>query len=60
MHKAWLYRILESIADEAFLPSIKVLSEDLNYLLPATKFQLMRKVLKREVLTLIRDEITRL
>ena len=38
----------------------KVLSEDLNYLLPTTKFQLMRKVLKREVLTLIRSEISRL
>lgn len=38
----------------------KILSEDLNYLLPATEFQLMRKVLKREVLTLIRDEMSRL
>ena len=38
----------------------KVLSEDLNYLLPVAKFQLMRKVLKREVATLIRDEISRL
>lgn len=40
--------------------SDKALSEDLNYLLPAAKFQLMRKVLKREVLTLIRDELSRL
>src|SRR3989338_4131561 len=38
----------------------KIISEDLNYLLPAAKFQLIRKVLKREVLTLIRDEISRL
>ncbi|MDO8505757.1 MAG: nucleotidyl transferase AbiEii/AbiGii toxin family protein [bacterium] len=40
--------------------SDKVISEDLNHLLSAKKFQLMRKVLKREVLTLIRDEISRL
>ena len=40
--------------------SDKVLSEDLNYLIPAAKFQLMRKVLKRELLTLLRDEISRL
>ena len=40
--------------------SDKVISEDLNHLLSATKFQLMRKVLKREVLTLIRDEVARL
>ncbi|MBI2552786.1 nucleotidyl transferase AbiEii/AbiGii toxin family protein [Candidatus Uhrbacteria bacterium] len=38
----------------------RILSEDLNYLLPAAKFQLVRKVLKREVLTLIRDERARL
>ena len=40
--------------------SDQVLAEDLNYLLPPEKFQLMRKVLKREVLTLIRDELSRL
>lgn len=38
----------------------KILSEDLNHLLPTKQFQLMRKVLKREVLTLTRDEIARL
>lgn len=38
----------------------KILSEDLNFLLPAQKFQHMRKVLKREVLVLLRDEISRL
>ncbi|MBI5798972.1 MAG: nucleotidyl transferase AbiEii/AbiGii toxin family protein [Candidatus Yonathbacteria bacterium] len=38
----------------------KILSEDLNYLLPAAQFQVIRKVLKREALTLIRDEIARL
>lgn len=38
----------------------KMLSEDLNYLLPLQKFQQMRKVLKREVLTMIHDEIQRL
>ena len=38
----------------------RILSEDLNYLLPASKFQLIRKVLKREILILIRDEISRL
>lgn len=40
--------------------SDQVLAEDLNYLLPPAQFQLMRKVLKREVLTLLRDEIKRL
>lgn len=39
--------------------SDKILSEDLNYLLPARKFQLIRNVLKRETLSLIRDEIAR-
>jgi predicted nucleotidyltransferase component of viral defense system len=38
----------------------KILSEDLNYLLPPEKFQQIRKVLKREVLMLVRDEIARL
>ncbi|MBI2645283.1 nucleotidyl transferase AbiEii/AbiGii toxin family protein [Candidatus Uhrbacteria bacterium] len=38
----------------------KLVSEDLNYLLPAQKFQLMRKVLKKETLNLLRDEISRL
>ncbi len=37
-----------------------ILSEDLNYLLPMAQFRVIRKVLKREVLTLIRDEIARL
>ena len=38
----------------------KIVAEDLNYLLPANMFQQMRKVLKREVMTLIHDEIARL
>ncbi|MSU75793.1 MAG: hypothetical protein EXS55_04760 [Candidatus Magasanikbacteria bacterium] len=38
----------------------QIISEDLNYLLPTKQFQLIRKVLKREVLTLIRDELSRL
>lgn len=38
----------------------KVLTEDLSYLLPFEKFSRMRKVLKREVMSLIHDEITRL
>lgn len=38
----------------------RIISEDLNYLLPTRQFQLIRKVLKREVLTLIRDELSRL
>ncbi len=38
----------------------RILSEDLNYLLPVSKFQLIRKVLKREFLTLLRDEIMKL
>ena len=37
----------------------RILSEDLNYLLPVAKFQLIRKVLKREVLMLLRDEMSR-
>ena len=38
----------------------KVVSEDLNALLPSDKFIAMRPILKREVLTLIQDEIKRL
>lgn len=38
----------------------KIITEDLNYLLVDKKFQLTRKILKREVLSLIRDEIFRL
>lgn len=38
----------------------QIISEDLNYLLPTKQYQLIRKVLKREVLTLIRDELSRL
>ncbi len=38
----------------------KVISEDLNTLLPHDKFALICKVLKREVLSLIKDEIKRL
>lgn len=38
----------------------KILSEDLNSLLPYDHFTKIRKVLKREVLTLINDEIKRL
>lgn len=38
----------------------KVLSEDLNTLLPYDEFKKIRKTLKREVLSLIRDEVARL
>ena len=38
----------------------KHIDEDLNPLLPASKFALARKTLKRETLTLIKDEIKRL
>lgn len=38
----------------------KIISEDLNTLLPHDTFALVRKVLKREVLGLIKDEIKRL
>jgi predicted nucleotidyltransferase component of viral defense system len=38
----------------------KILSEDLNSLVPYEQFTRIRKVLKREVLTLINDEIKRL
>lgn len=38
----------------------KILSEDLNSLLPYEQFIRIRKVLKRETLTLIKDEIERL
>lgn len=38
----------------------QVIHEDLNSLLPLEKFNTLRKVLKREVLTLIKDEIKRL
>ena len=38
----------------------KVVSEDINALLPSDKFIAMRPILKREVLTLIQDEIKRL
>ncbi len=37
-----------------------LLSQDLNYLLSSEKFSLLRKILKREVLSQIRDEISRL
>lgn len=37
----------------------KIITEDLNYLLTADKFQQIRKVLKREVLMLIGDESKR-
>ncbi|OGQ45132.1 MAG: hypothetical protein A3H42_01915 [Deltaproteobacteria bacterium RIFCSPLOWO2_02_FULL_46_8] len=37
-----------------------VITEDLSSLLPLERFSMMRKVLKREVLRLIKDEITRL
>lgn len=37
----------------------RIIAEDLNYLLPPNKFQLIRKVLKREVLSLLQDEIMR-
>jgi len=37
----------------------KTLSEDLNTLLPYEEFTKIRKVLKREVLTLLKDEIAR-
>jgi predicted nucleotidyltransferase component of viral defense system len=38
----------------------KILSEDLNTLLPYEQFTKIKKILKREVLTLLRDEIARL
>lgn len=38
----------------------KIISEDLNTLLPHDKFILVHKVLKKEVLRLIKDEIARL
>lgn len=38
----------------------KVINEDLSFLLPPKKFQLMRKVLKKEVLSLISNEISSL
>jgi predicted nucleotidyltransferase component of viral defense system len=38
----------------------KILSEDLNTLLPYSEFVKIRKVLRREVLTLLKDEILRL
>jgi predicted nucleotidyltransferase component of viral defense system len=38
----------------------KIISEDLNSLLPYDKFVAIRKILKREVLGLIKDEIRRL
>lgn len=37
----------------------KILSEDLNYLLPYEKFQSLRKILKTETLMLLNDEIKR-
>lgn len=39
--------------------SDKIISEDLSYLLPYDKFKLIRRVLKRETLMLIKDEIKR-
>ena len=38
----------------------KTLSEDLNYLLPSDKFQKVRKILKRETLLFLADELKRL
>lgn len=38
----------------------KIISEDLNSLLPRNKFAATRAVLKREVLMLIKDEVKRL
>jgi len=38
----------------------KILSEDLNSLLPYNEFTKIRKILKRETMTLIRDEIKKL
>jgi hypothetical protein len=37
----------------------KIISEDLSTLLPYAEFTKIRKVLKREVLTLLKDEISR-
>lgn len=38
----------------------KVISEDLNYLLPIDKFQAIRKILKKETIVLLTDEIKRI
>ena len=38
----------------------KIISEDLNPLLPNDKFAAMRSILKRETVMLIKDEIKRL
>ncbi len=40
--------------------SEKVISEDLNYLLPAESFQLIRNILKKEIIVFLNDEIRRL
>lgn len=46
-----LYTFIDSHVTE------KILTEDLSFLLEPQKFQVLRKVLKREVLGLVRDEI---
>jgi len=38
----------------------KIITEDLNFLLPAKKFKLIKKVLKRETLMFLKDELLRL
>jgi len=55
--KEFLVKLKNFIEDKV---TEKIISEDLSTLLPHTKFVLMHKVLKREVLSLIIDEIKRL
>jgi len=52
--KEFLLELLSFIENEV---TEKVITEDLSSLLPLEKFTLIRKVLKREVITLIKDEI---
>lgn len=40
--------------------NLKIIDQDLNYLLPPAKFQLARKTLKPEILTYLEDEIKRI
>lgn len=40
--------------------NLKIIDQDLNYLLPPAKFQLARKTLKPETLTYLEDEIKRI
>jgi len=52
--KSYLIKLADFIEQKV---TDKILSEDLNTLLPYVEFTKIRKVLKREVLTLIKDKI---